>query len=169
MRSHAQTRTGRAVRSHRAPAGLPTAVLLAAILAAGAIACDRRAPAPPASTQFDANYLDALAAANGFCDAWRRGDVETGKKLLSVRVKRAFPDAAIHDAIAGPPNPQHVAYELSDGQARADRMTFRLRLLYRFAGRAQQRIEARAEQVVLRRDADGRWLVDRFPLLDEPN
>ena len=135
-------------------------------------ACDRPAAGPgsqrPAKT-YDDNYLAALAAANEFCQAWRERDVDTAKALLSPRIRRTFSNQHIADALSGTSNPHHAAYEISDGE-RGPRGTivFRLRLFYRYTGRAQDRIEAPAASIVLYRDEGGNWLVDRFPLLTEP-
>lgn len=149
--------------------------LAAAILLAGAWAgCKRTRSTPPPdqtpSTQYDAGYAGALAAANEFCHAWRRGDLEAGKALLSRRILRTFPDIRIRDAIVGLPSPQHVAFEIAGGSRGDDgSMTFGVRLFYRFLGQADERIEGPAETIALRRDDAGVWRVDRFRLLDEPD
>jgi len=158
--------TGRTLRSPWAGA-----LLTALAVGLGAVSCQRASPPrKPAATQtYDAHYIGALAAADEFCDAWRRRDVRTAKILLSRRVRRTFPDAQIQDAIAGPPSPGHAAYEISGGSRSTDgSFTFALRLFYRFAGRAQERIEARSDSIAVQRDDTGTWLVDRFPLLNEP-
>jgi len=150
---------------HRARSVLLPAAVLACVAGTG---CPRRPSAAPARPARDADYLAALAVADEFCEAWRRGDVPTGKLLLSRRAQRAFPDARIHDAIAGAPSPQHTAFELSDGSRGPDgSFRFRLRLHYRFQGQAQERIESHDEQIVLTADDAGAWRVDRFPLLED--
>jgi hypothetical protein len=145
---------------------IPVAALLAG--------CHRRSSAPPAPAaraqpSWDADYVAALAAANRFCHAWRQRDLRAGKDLLSTRIKRTFPEARIRDALVGAPNPEHAAFELSDGERVEDgRVVFRLRLFFRYAGRAADRIEAPSERIVLVRDAAGQWHVDEFPLLVRP-
>jgi len=136
-------------------------------------ACDRPVAGPASrrsAKSYDADYLSALAAANQFCQAWRERDVDTAKALLSDRIRRTFSNQRIADALSGPSNPRHAAYEVSDGN-RGPRGTiaFRLRLFYRYAGQAQDRIEAPVTSIVLYRDESGAWLVDRFPLLTEPD
>jgi hypothetical protein len=147
---------------------IPTA-LLSALAPPG---CDSPAPKPPArkpATKYDEEYLAALAAANEFCHAWRQGDVAAGRPLLSPRIKRTFPDSRIRDVISGTPNARHVAFEISAGSRGADgSIAFRVRLFHRYTGRAEDRIEGPVQSIVMQPDGAGRWLVDRFPLLEEP-
>jgi hypothetical protein len=42
-------------------------------------------------------------------------------------------------------------------------MAFRVRLFFRFTGRAEDRVESSAHRMVMARDDRGRWVVDRFP------
>ncbi len=153
------------------PRRLRVAVALSAVTAAAVFGCRPRDQAPPAAAAEDPEYLaayaDALAVANAFCRAWQAKDVGAGKALLSTRVRRTFPDQQMHDAIAGPANPAHLAFEIHDGSREDERFAFRLRLFYRFAGRAQQRVEARDEAILLVREGEA-WLVDAFPLLERP-
>lgn len=147
---------------------IPAAVVFAPV----PLGCDRPVPKPQAKrrvTTNDAEYMAALAAANEFCHAWRHRDVGTARSLLSSRVRRTFPDSRIRDIVSGSPNSHHVAFEISGGSRAADgSFTFRVRLFYRYTGRAEDRIEGPVESIVMRRDEAGKWLVDRFPMLDEP-
>ena len=141
--------------------------LLTAAIGLGLSGCDRPASRKPSGgSRYDANYLAANATANEFCEAWRLRDVPAGKALLSSRAKRTYPDARIHDALAGSPSPLHASFEVHSGTRGSDgSLAFRLLLHYRYLGQAQERIESREEQIVLTRDESGAWLVDRFPLL----
>ncbi|MCD6304313.1 MAG: hypothetical protein J7M21_05055 [Planctomycetes bacterium] len=115
-----------------------------------------------------AEYAAALAAADEFCDAWRRGDVSAGLPMLSGRIRRTVPDERISDVIAGGTNPVHVGYQIGPGRRNDDgSYSFTVRLFYRFTGRTAGRIEAPPGRIVLVRDADGQWVVDRFPLLEQ--
>jgi len=146
---------------------LPTALVSAWLLPG----CDQpppKAPARKSSQKHTGEYIAALASANAFCQAWRQRDVAVGKSLLSLRIKRTFPESRIHDALSGTGNPRHAAYEISHGVRAADAsIAFRLRLFYRYTGGIQDRVESPVASIVLRRDEAGTWLVDRFPLLDE--
>ena len=134
--------------------------------------CDRPVPKPQAkkpATKHDGEYIAALAAANEFCHAWRQGDAGAARSLLSPRIKRTFPDRRIRDVISGTPNSHHVAFEISTGSRAADGgITFHVRLFCRYTGQAEDRIEGPVQSIVMRPDGAGNWLVDRFPLLDEP-
>lgn len=144
---------------------LPAICLAAALIAPGC----RGSQSPPgrgAPRTYGADYVAALDAANRFCGAWRRQDLAAGKALLSLRVQRTFPDARIKDAIVGAANPRHAAFEIAEGQSAGPATyAFRLRLFLRFTGQAEDRIEAPLEQIVVRQDESGKWLVDGFPLL----
>ena len=148
--------------------------VVAASVAMTQSACDRSSQPPPAADgkarandKYNADYIAALAAANEFCRAWRRGDVGAGVGLLSRRVRRALPDARIRDAIAGVGNPRHAGFEISNGEhVGPGQVAFRVRLLYTYVGQSEDRTEAPLERIVLQRDESGRWLVERFPLLE---
>jgi len=155
----------------------PVAIWLA--LAAGLvsipIACQERPEVPespttrPAETVYDDDYIDALSAANMFCQAWRQADYAAGRKLLSRRLARAHSDARLKDAIAGPLNPYHAAVEIFQGQKLSDgRFAFKILLFYKYSGRIEDRIESPVERIVMIRrpgpDGSARWLVDEFPI-----
>jgi len=152
---------------------IPRAVCLAVLTACLVTAlsgCEQPPPRKPAGTgSYDADTLAALAVANEFCEAWRRRDVAAGKVLLSGRANRAYSEARIHDALAGAPSPRHEAFEVFSAERSGEgAIAFRVRLHYRFLGQAQERIESRAEKIVLTREQAGAWRVDRFPLLTDP-
>jgi len=158
----------------RWPVAAVAALGAALVCALWACGCDRRAPRPatrPAggrASPYDKDYVAASAAATDFCTAWRARDLAAGRALLSLRVRRTFTDAQIRDAIVGSANPSHAGFELLGGtREAAGRIVFRVRLFYGFAGRADDRIEAPTERIVLVRDKTGRWSVDEFPLLVE--
>ena len=126
-------------------------------------------PPPPAQeqtqTSYDLDYVAALAAANRFCQAWQAGNFSEGRKLLTRRLTRQHPDNRLRDAIAGPLNPRHSAYEVSDGKKLGPgRIEFQVRLFFGYGGDIEDRIETGLERMVLAREDDGRWRVDEFPI-----
>jgi len=148
---------------------------MAAGLASIPMACQERSEVPgspatrPAKTVYDDDYIDALSAANKFCQAWRQADYAAGKKLLSRRLARAYSDKRLQDAIAGLSNPRHAAIEIFEGQKLPDgRFAFKIRLFHRYTGVIEDRIEAPVERIVMVRrpvpDRPARWLVDEFPI-----
>ncbi len=120
----------------------------------------------PADRPLEEKHLYALAVANGFCEAWRTRDYPTARMMMSRRLVRKYPDKRLRDAVTGLPNPRHVAYQISGGQVlSSDRVAFELRLFLVFTGERDSKYEASTGRIVLVRDAEGRWLVDEFPLL----
>ena len=118
----------------------------------------------PASAEDNEAYIAALSVADDFCHAWKHRDMRAARALLSVRLLRAHPEEKVLDAIAGVPNPQHAAYEISGGEALADgRYAFVLQRFWHFIGRDAERVEAEKECLVIARE-DGAWRVDDFPM-----
>jgi len=155
------------------PAALPAALAVAAFVCCGCDELRKAAPAPagrkPAAPAYDSDYVNALASANAFCQAWQRRDLAAGKALLSRRLRRALTDTLMADAIVGVSNPRHAAFELHDGQpAGRGQYAFRVRLFHAYAGMAEDRIEAPEERIVVAREDNGNWAVDEFPMLVAP-
>lgn len=126
--------------------------------------CQKNQPAAPAAS-YDRDYLQALAAADEFCDAWRKGDLADGAALLTPRLKSQHPERHIADAITGGDNSTHVAYEVFSGERLGDgRFAFKVRLLRRFSGDTRDLIDGPIGRLVLQRDDAGVWRVDEFPI-----
>jgi len=145
-------------------------LLLVAALLGG---CDRLAPPPrttqPARTNYDDQYVDALAAADAFCHAWQRREGKAGRALLSKRFLRTYPDIQITDAIVGQPLPAHAAYEIASGKRLADgRYSFDVRLFFLYSGLHGDKIEPVLNRVVVIRDDAGNWKIDEFPVPPTP-
>lgn len=127
--------------------------------------CQKNQQAVPATT-YDRDYLQALAAADEFCHAWRKGDFADGAALLTPRLKSQHTDRQIADAIAGGDNYTHAAYEIFSGEKLGDdRFAFKVRLLRRFSGDTRDLIDGPIERIVLQRGDAGLWRVDEFPIL----
>jgi hypothetical protein len=138
---------------------LPVAMVLAVLAPAG---CE--GDAPPSADPKDPAYAAALAAANDFLHAWREKDLSAGRNLLSERLTRAHTLSQIEDVVCGHPSAQHAAFTVSGGEPAGEgRMAFRVRLFFRFTGRADDRVESSAHRMVMARDDRGRWQVDVFP------
>ena len=150
-------------RAHRTIA----AAVLAALLAVASAGCrEEDAPLAPADEGYTHDYADALAVANAFCRAWQQGDYIAGRRDLHPLVIKKYPEGRIEDAIRGSGNPAHVAFELYDGKKIAeDQYAFHLRLLLRYEGQFEQRLEAPEGRIVVIRDPSGAWRVAEFPLL----
>lgn len=154
------------------------AMVLAAAIAAAVGGCrkiDRDGseatsrPANAAVNTVDGNYVGALAAANRFCMAWRRGNFAVGRAMLSRRLMRQYPDAALRDVIAGVGNPAHAAFEVSGGRRLSPtRYEFEVRLMLRFTGSRDDRFEAQEVRMVVARAADAPWRINEFPFPASP-
>ena len=145
--------------------------MLAAVLAA-VCGCEKlRSPTParpasrPAAEDFGEDYARALAVADQFCEAWRLGDVAIARLLVSQRLRRLHGDGRLNEALAAAPNANHVGFEISEGRRLGEgRYVFRVRLVRRYLGRQEDRIEAPPGQIVLAAQQDGQWRVDELPL-----
>ena len=124
----------------------------------------RPARADPTPVYND-DYAAALGAADMFCQAWKTRDLYGGQAVLSARMKAGATPEHIRNIIMGRVNPSHAAYEIFGGSRLDDgRIAFSLRLLYRYAGRNYNRIEAPLKRIVIARDKAGQWKVDDFPV-----
>ena len=121
--------------------------------------------APAGSGGGDANYTSALAAANRFCQAWQNRDLAKARSFLTRGMVRRHRENQLNDALAGPGNPEHSAFEIFPGQKEdAGRYVFRVRLHLKFSGQMEDPVEKPVVRLVLLRDTDGEWLVDDFPV-----
>ena len=122
----------------------------------------------PAETPIDDDYVDALATANEFCNAWKSRDYAAGRALMSRDFIRRYPEKRLRAALEGMPNPQHVAFEIFDGEPLRDgRIAFKVRQLFRYTGQIDDRIEGPLQRIVIIRDDSdkrGKWLVGDFPI-----
>ena len=145
-------------------------LVAAAIVASMPLACQQEQQPPPPTTQpaetpLDDNYIDALAAANQFLDAWKKCDYPIGKARMSRRLIRQYPESRLRDAVTGLPNPHHVAFEIFDGKRLPDgRIAFKIRLFYKYTGQINDKIEGPVQRIILAADDTGDWLVDEFPI-----
>ena len=135
--------------------------------------CEQPGPPPetePAQTAYTDQYVAALAVAGDFCQAWQHQDEAAGRALLSRRFLRTYADRQIRDAIAGVGNPRHAAYEIGDGERLSDgSYAFDVSLFYSFAGGHSDKLERSSERIVVVRQEDGPWKVDRFPVQQAPD
>lgn len=140
----------------------------------GLYGCERPAARPPTTrpaqaTDYDDQYVAALASADAFCQAWKQRDEAAGRALLSKRFLRKYPDSRIADAIVGRTGPDHAAYEIASGRRLGPgRYGFDVKLLFTYSGLHGARIEPADQQVVVVRDPAGNWKVDRFPVPTTP-
>lgn len=113
----------------------------------------------------DSDHAAALKVANDFLRAWREQDVEAGRNLLSDRLRRAHTLTQIEDAIRGHPNVRHAAFTVSAGEPTGrDRFAFRVGLVFRFTGQAEDRVESSSHRMVVVLNERGDWRVDSFPI-----
>jgi len=121
--------------------------------------------APAGSQGDDADHTSALAAANRFCQAWQNRDLPKAHSFLTRGMVRRHRENQLNDALAGPGNPEHSAFEIFSGQKEgAGRYVFRVRLHLKFSGQMEDRIEKPVVRLVLVREDGGEWLVDDFPV-----
>ncbi len=119
----------------------------------------------PTETRYNDAYLSALSTADAFCDAWRQCDEASGRALLSLRMKRKYPDRDLRNAIVGHANPRHAGYEIFDGKRMRDgRYAFKVRLFYRYSGSHRDKVESPLVRIVVVREETGDWKVDEFPI-----
>ncbi len=141
------------------------AMLVATTLTGCRDASTRQAAVESKTTVRDGDYAAALAVANRFCHTWLNRDVDGGRALLTKRFIRQYPEQQIRDAIAGLTSPRHEAYEISQGQKKADgQFQFQVRLLLVYEGQRDNRIESPQEQITVVRSEAGVWQVDGFPV-----
>ena len=103
---------------------------------------------------------------------WAERDRDGSVRHMSQRLLAEHPEERIDAALAGKGNPLHVAFEISEGRKTpegrpggpADRMSFRVRLFYRYLGQMDNRMEAPLIDLVLVRETDDQWRVDEFPI-----
>ncbi len=139
--------------------------LLGLLLADGCRESAKQPSTQPA-TPYDATYTAALAAADRFCEAWRRGEVDTARAMLHPRLVKNHPERHIRSVLGAGGNPRHAAYELADGsRLSGGRYSFRVRLFYAYSGQSADRLEAPPGEIVLTEDDTGTWQVEQFPLL----
>ena len=143
-------------------ATVPAAMLLAALAFGGCKGAPGSAPQRAASP---AQYAAALAVADEFCQAWQKGSFPDAKALMDAGLLERHTQEKLAGAIASTTNPVHLAYEIFDGQLRADgKLAFGVRLFHRFTGQSGDRIEGPVEEIVLGQDSAGRWRVCEFPV-----
>lgn len=115
---------------------------------------------------YDEHYVRALEAANAFCRAWQEGDYPTARAMLHPRTISRYPESHIEGALTEVGNPEHVAWELSDGRRTGDReFTFHVRLFLMYRGQHTDRLESPAGDLAIERDPSGLWKVSRFPTI----
>lgn len=111
------------------------------------------------------DHAAALTRANDFLQAWRKQDLSSALNMLSDRLRRAHTLTQIEDAVRGHPNVKHAAFTIDKGEPMGqDRMVFRVRLVFRFTGQAEDRVESSSHRMVLALDDRGDWRVDEFPI-----
>jgi len=149
-------------------------LILACLAAACAqYGCEQAGPPPatqPAQNEYNDQYVAALAAASDFCQAWQHRDEAAGRALLSRGFLRRYPDRQIRDAIVGAANPRHAAYEITGGERLGEgRYGFDVKLFYAFSGAHGDRLELARRRIVVVRQQDGLWKVDKFPIQQAPD
>ena len=148
-------------------------ILAGLVAGVGVCGCEQTGPPPstqPAQTDYNDQYVAALAVAGDFCQAWQHHDESAGRALLSQRFLRSYADRQIRDALAGAGNPRHAAYEIAGGERLGEgRYGFDVKLFYAFAGGHSDKLELARERIVVVRQAAGSWKVDRFPVQQAPD
>jgi hypothetical protein len=126
---------------------------------------DANAPGRRSGEPTQAVHVEALSTANQFCRAWKDRDYPAARRLLDVRLTRAYTDQQLMDVLAGSGNPRHAAFEVGQGaQIDPNTVAYRVRLYFEFQGRQSDRTEAVDGRIVLRRARPGSaWLVAEFP------
>ncbi len=140
----------------------------------GAAGCDRIRDGDAAGDQSaedqrvkDRAFLAALRTANVFCEAWRRADFTTARRLMSEGLVRRHSESRLSNAIVPPAGGEHAGYLLSKGKHLSDgRVAFRLQLFFVYAGRYENRTEKPVDRIVLTRGPNDRWQVDEFPVAE---
>ncbi len=152
---------------------LPQRMILTVLSGALAMllgSCDRpgddaNAPGARRGQSSPARHVEALSTANQFCRAWKDGDYPAARRLLHVRLTRAYTDRQLMDVLAGTGNPRHAAFEVGQGvELDPNTVAYRVRLYFDFQGRQSDRTETADGRIVLRRARPGSpWLVAEFP------
>jgi hypothetical protein len=116
------------------------------------------------------DYLFALHTADQFLNAWLNRDLNTGKTLVTDKVKKEAGENGLFAFFTGTSNPHHQAYEVI-GRKRVDDNTFRFQVwLYEhYTGQQMQPTERGkgstfdVVKVGVNEAGEGIWLVNSLP------
>ena len=133
-------------------------ILLCLLPAAQALAAKKPAAAPS-----DPDYVEALAAANHFLQAWERGDHEAGLVLMTDEARRHTSESRLQDFFSRSLG-HTLGFEIGRGRKlRAGRYGFPV-VLFESGGLADRKPERpRHSTVVVVRSGKDDWAIDKLP------
>ncbi len=139
------------VRETLRPAAVALILFLTLALVSPLAAKSHPAPA------LDSGYVSALAAADGFLQAWHAGDVESGMVLLSGHAKEKVTTEVIEKFFS---NPGPSAYEIGRGKLlRRGRYEFPVVLVSVSKNHARRKFSS----IVIVDTGKNDWAVDKLP------
>jgi len=113
---------------------------------------------PKTSSISDANYAEALAAADRFLQAWQSGDMENGMAILTLRAKQALSRENLDKLFT---NEEPAGYEITRGKLlRRGRYEFPIVMVEKSQN---ARVRRRFSSIVVVDTGNNDWAVDKLP------
>ena len=127
----------------------------------------------------DDEYVQALEAANKYCEAWRWRNQDKGLAILSPRLLKSETEDFWRLVISGLSNPHHVSYEVTNGRRLRDgRYLFDVWFYELYTGETWRQIASgevllpekklKAERIIVVKTGQDKWGEDVWKVDEAP-
>jgi hypothetical protein len=118
--------------------------------------CGARQHVPAKLKATETGYVQALAIANRFLNAWQTGDLETGMFLLSDRARRSQTAESLENLFS---RSSDRAFEINRGKSDRGRYRFPVMMI----SGENSHIHRKFSEIILISTGKNEWAVDQLP------